>query len=50
LNSTITVAAKVVVKLNLWYENSDTNKGRHTTDKSKIRIVLKEKHGKAKIY
>jgi anaerobic ribonucleoside-triphosphate reductase len=44
MNSTIKVAAKVAEELNQSNKNSDTKW--HSTHKSKIRRVLKEKMGK----
>jgi hypothetical protein len=43
MNSTIEIAVKVVEELNQTNDSSYTKNGRHTSYKSKIRRVLKEK-------
>jgi hypothetical protein len=43
MNSTIEMAVRVVGELNQTNDSSYTKNGRHTSNKSKIRRVLKEK-------
>jgi hypothetical protein len=45
MNSTTTIAAKVVEELNQSNKSTDTKKERHTTHRSKIRRVFNEKTG-----